>query len=110
MRARPSTTYTMPVASARAAANLAASSVPSSATPTRGVMMAATTAATAALGPWAICFDVPNRAYPNNAAKAVYSPYWTGTPAIDEYARDCGTRSAQMETLAIASRASHDRS
>ena len=62
MRAAPSARYTMPVASANAAANFAASSVPNAAAPTRGVMTAATTAATAALGPWAICFDVPNSA------------------------------------------------
>ena len=62
MRATPSARYTTPVASASAAANFAASSVPNAAVPTRGVMTAATTAATAALGPWTICFDVPNSA------------------------------------------------
>ncbi len=51
MRAAPSATYTSPVASANAAANLAASSVPNAAEPTMGVMTAAATAATAALGP-----------------------------------------------------------
>ena len=62
MRAAPSARYTMPVASANAAANLAASSVPNAAAPTRGVITAPTTAATAALGPWTMCFDVPNSA------------------------------------------------
>ena len=62
MRAMPSARYTTPVARAKAAANFAASSVPKAAVPTRGVMTAATTAATAALGPCTMCRDVPKSA------------------------------------------------
>ena len=61
----------MPVASASAAAYGAAASVPSAAAPTSGVIVAATTAHTAALGPSASYRDVPKIGYMSNAANAV---------------------------------------
>ena len=42
----------------------------------------AATAASAELGPVAICLLVPNRAYSSAAAAAAYRPFWMGTWAI----------------------------
>src|SRR5918995_237458 len=76
--------------SARAAVYSTAFADPSAEAPTIGVITAAETAQTAALGPCTSWCERPNTAYATSAANAVYRPYCTGTPASVAYARLCG--------------------
>ncbi len=95
--------------SASAAVYSTAFADPSAEAPTIGVITAAETAQTAALGPCTSWCERPNTAYATSAANAVYRPYCTGTPASVAYARLCGTTSAQTDRPAIASWTSEPR-
>ena len=59
--------------------------------------------ATVALGPTKSSGQAPKMTYPIKARGTAYRPYCTGTPAIDAYAIDSGTTSAQTVNPAMTS-------
>src|SRR4051794_36320725 len=69
----------------------------------------AESAAVADIGPTTRCRELPKAAYRTSAPGAAYRPTTGETPAIDAYASDSGTSTAQTVSPAIRSPRSHER-